>query len=189
MKYYLFVSIFLSTSILAQSKDGGFVFSVSASPKANQSKFTRNDDSTSKTYVGSRYKAQAGYKFNMFSLLGNLEYAEMENKSVKTQERIDMNYGATLRFSPIMYFYLDATYLITQTNLSYSDRAKEEFEGDKMMAGAGIRIPTPAGPYFTVHADYILNSRMRRKGGGDASVIDEEGYTISVGGTLAFGNK
>ena len=169
-------------------RDSGFVFSVSYSPKANESTFRRNDDQSSKTYVGNKFKATSGYKFSYFSLLGNLVYADMEFKSESTQKRIDTNYGVTFRFTPIKYFYIQSTYWITNTELSYSARSDEKFSGEKITAGAGIRIPTPQGPYFTVSGTYILSSKMRKKGASDANVVDEEGYTIAVGGTLSFSN-
>lgn len=185
MLKYAFLLFFVSSSLWA--KDGkGFVFSVSVSPKVNQSKFERNDNATSTTYTGTRYKASAGYSFSYITLLANYARAESESKRDETHEREDSDYGLTFRFTPIRFLYLQSSYWITSTTLSYSDRATEDFEGEKLTAGAGIRIPTPQGPSFTISANYILSSKMKRKGSSEGNIVDEEGYTINLGGTLAF---
>ena len=181
----IMVLVFVSSAVFA-AKDSGIVFSVSASPKANQSKFKRSDNETTRTYVGNKYKGTLGYKFGIFSLLGNVVKSDLENKSETTQKREDLDYGATLRFNPVSLFFIQSSYMITNTKLTYSVQDPEKFAGERLTAGAGIRIPTPAGPAFTISGTYILNSKMRKKGASDANVVDEEGYTINFGGTLSY---
>ena len=184
MKLLILLS-FISFSVWSKGNTGP-VFSVSFSPKANKSKLTRSDTQTETTYVGNQYKATLGYRFETISILGNVVKSDSENEAVSTQTRDDLNYGATLRFTPFQYFYLQSTYWITNTELGYENLPSEKFVGDKLTAGAGIRIPMPAGPAFTISGTYILSSKFRRKDGGDADVAEEEGYTLSFGGTLTF---
>jgi len=167
--------------------DSGPIVHLSFSPKTNESKFERNDNVATKTYSGSSLTATLGYRVDKISLLGHLTKSEMEVKSDTSQKRDDLNYGLTLRYYPLNFFHVQTSYVLTNTELTYSLAPKEKFEGQKVSAGAGVSIPLSGNFSFFINGDYILSSKMKNKNGVGGNIIDEKGYTISMGGSVSIG--
>jgi len=181
---YIFSICFCLVNTYAQV---GPFFNVSFSPKMNESKFERNDNVATRTYVGTSLTATVGYRLSNISLMASLVKAQMEEKSNNTFERDDENYGLTLRYYPISFFHIQSSYFLTNTELTYPLASKEEFEGSKVTAGTGLTFPIVANSSLFINGDYILSSKMKNKNGTGGNIIEEKGYTISVGGSISIG--
>ena len=70
--------------------------------------------------------------------------------------------------------------------MEFSNSPTQEFSGNRLTAGAGIRIPTIAGPDVIIEGTYIINSRLSASGGSGPDIFEEKGYTFNFGGSLNF---